>query len=161
MCQHLHYKRWTQLENDNFESIWITLFPKTLPRQVANITIAGIYHPPNSNHTELKDHICICVDSITQKHPNTGWMIAGDFNQFPDRYIYATLSIKQIVDKPTQNKSTLDKVYTTLKQYYHTAEILPHIGSSDHNAILCKPLDNPPTNKGRNVRNLTRIYGKK
>lgn len=38
ITQHLQYKRWTTLESEELESIWITIFPKSLPTTEANIT---------------------------------------------------------------------------------------------------------------------------
>ena len=39
--------RWDKLENSDKETIWITIRPNKLPRDVTNITIVGVYHPRN------------------------------------------------------------------------------------------------------------------
>lgn len=160
ITQHLHYKRWTDLETDLMESIWITIFPKSLPRTVGNITIAGVYHPPTSNNRELKEHISFNIDSITQKHPYTGWVLTGDFNQFPDGHIYAVSNLKQVVKKNTRNNAILDKIYTSMSQFYKTPEILPGIGASDHNAVLFTPDDAPSYDKGHISQKIGRKYDK-
>ena len=40
------FKRWLDLDTDNFNDVWITIQTFKLPRNVINITIAGVYHPP-------------------------------------------------------------------------------------------------------------------
>ena len=45
--QSIQYTRWKNLEDADIESIWITLKLKSLPREVSNVTIVGIYHPPH------------------------------------------------------------------------------------------------------------------
>ena len=42
----IRYKLWTELLDDDVESLWITIRPKRLPRDVSMITLGVIYMPP-------------------------------------------------------------------------------------------------------------------
>ena len=46
VCNTIRYKLWTELRDDDVESLWITIRPKRLPRDVSMITLGVIYMPP-------------------------------------------------------------------------------------------------------------------
>ena len=141
------FKHWSQLETEK-ESVWITIRPKRMPRDIPCLTIAGIYHPPNANNRDMGDHLNSGIDSIASTHPLSGFMILGDFNSFPDWYMTNTHSFTQLVKKPTRKSVILDKCFTNCKPFYQNAEILPHFGKSDHHAFICKPKKTIKYDKG-------------
>ena len=133
-------KHWNELEVPNIESLWLTIFPKHMPRKFSGILLGIIYHPPLANDKELYNHMCTSIDKILQKHPNIGIMVVGDFNHFNEHYFRSTYRLKQIVAKPTHDKGRiLDKVFTTMADLFEEPQILPPLGLSDHFVVHITP----------------------
>jgi hypothetical protein len=73
VCIYLfHANRQTDLENDNFECLWLWLRPPRLPRPLCGIAICAVYHPPGlpqDDHQLLKEYlpplICCATDTLT------------------------------------------------------------------------------------------------
>ena len=84
------FKEWTELCNNDMETLWISLRPHKLPRQFTHINVGVIYHPPNEDNNIMVNHICHCLDCILQRHPHTGIILSGDFNHLPERYLKPT-----------------------------------------------------------------------
>ena len=55
-----------------------------------------------------------------------------DFNQFDHKRLCRNTSLTQIVKKATRGNAILDLIFTNMKHWYNTPEILPAIGQSDH-----------------------------
>ena len=121
------------------ETLWLTIYPYKLPREVSCITVGVIYHPPNSNNTELYNHISHCLDHILQVHPDSGVLLVGDFNHFKDASIKQSFKLVQLVKKPTRGDNILDKILTNMDKFYATPQILPPLGASDHFVVTCHP----------------------
>ena len=123
--QDLPFKQWSNLESD-IESIWITVWPKLMPRDTPCITIAGVYYPPGADNWSLGDHLNKGIDSISCKHPTSGFMVLGDFNSFPDWYMTKFHSFAQLVKSPTRKKQSWINVLqifgdsTKTQRFYHT-----------------------------------------
>ena len=145
------YKRWIDLENENFESLWLTFRPAKLPRDVTNITLICVYHPPQANNEELKDHLCQGIDYILSKHLQSGLLVLGYFNSFSDGYLISSLNLTQIVKVATRNNRTLDKCYTNIANFYEKPTILPHLGKSDQHPVLLRRSNAPATIRDNNV----------
>ena len=97
--------RWSNLENDSFECLWLYLRPKRLPRPLSGIVIAAIYHPPClpvKEHDDLNEYLINTADLIRNKYPDHGLVFVGDFNDFETGTLMSTLNVKQVVDKPTR-----------------------------------------------------------
>ena len=97
--------RWSNLENDSFECLWLYLRPKRLPRPLSGIVIAVIYHPPClpvKEHDDLNEYLINTADLIRNKYPDHGLVFVGDFNDFETGTLMSTLNVKQVVDKPTR-----------------------------------------------------------
>ena len=142
------------------ETIWITVRPEKLPRDITHIAIACVYHPPQANHRDLKDHLSRGFDTILSKHPGAGIAAIGDFNQFPDINLTSQHGLKQLVKASTRENSTLDKCYTNMHHYYENPQIRSHLGKSDHNAVLLTPNKYTRQNNGVLKSRITRIQGK-
>ena len=109
------YKRWTDLENDNFETLWLTLRPYKMPRQFSHILFGTVYHPPGANNWELSRHMVNCIDTVLKYHPYAGLLITGDFNHFKESYLTNSIRLKQLVHSPTRaNKILISYTLTCL-----------------------------------------------
>ena len=120
-------------------SIKTLLLPHRIKRGISNITIGLVYHPPGSKDKPMLDHISACIDRIRQSFPEMAILLCGDFNQLKDARIRNDLQLRQLVKLPTRDKAILDKIYTNGGQYYGNPEVLPPVGLSDHNVVLCRP----------------------
>jgi hypothetical protein len=69
------------LENHEHEVLWCILRPKRLPRGFSNIIAGVLYHPPGANNIEMKDHLKLSLEIIETRYPNSGIILAGDFNK--------------------------------------------------------------------------------
>jgi len=58
--------------------------------------------------------------------------------------------LRQVVKSATRGTAVLDKIYTSVKDWYEVPSILPNIGQSDHNAVVMTP-KHRPTNRGEEV----------
>ena len=116
--------RWDKLENSDKETIWITIRPNKLPRDVTNIAIVGVHHPPQSNNFEMKNHLDTGIDCIRSKYPNSGFLLVGDFNQYPDRYLTHCHHFKQTVKSSTREDNILDKCFTNIEAFYDKPKVI-------------------------------------
>ena len=106
-----------------------------MPRQVSHIIIGALYHPPGAPSGPMAHHIITAVDTIISQHPHAGVVIVGDFNTLDDRSI-RSYPLKQIVRVPTRGKTTLDKIYTNIENWYKVPYTIPSIASSEHHGVL-------------------------
>jgi len=139
----LQCRRLTDLECNHVESLWLLCRNHRMPRRVSHILIGVIYFPPNGDKLCTVNHIISCLDTVTQKHPYCGIMLCGDFNQLNDHPILS-YPLKQIVTLATRRHNILDKVFTSIADWYHIPTILPPIGTSDHNVVLVHALASQP-----------------
>ena len=135
----LPFQQWRELDVQHLETVWITVELQRLPRGISNITIGLVYHLPGSKDKPMLDHISACIDRIEQSFPETAILLCGDFNQLKDARIRNDLQLKQLVKLPMWDKAILDKIYTNGGQYYGNPKVLPPVGLSDHNVVLCWP----------------------
>ena len=110
-------KRVTELERPDVESMWLLYRNVSMPRCVSHVLIGTIYHPPDVKSYITTTYITECLDKITQKHPNVGIVLTGDFNNLNDRVILS-FPLKQIVRSATRNNRILDKIYTNISELY-------------------------------------------
>ena len=154
------YKYWIDLQQNDIECVWITVFPKVMPRDVPNITIGAIYHPPQADHREMNQYITSSLDQIKSKHPQTGIALVGDFNQLPEWTITKHFKLQQVVKEPTRGANILDKCFTNLQTYYEKPTLSPHLGKSDHHAFIWSPQKQISYEKGHVSTKSTRVSGK-
>jgi hypothetical protein len=130
----------TDLENDNFECLWLWLRPLVyLSRPLCGIAICAVCHPsglPQDDHQSLKEYLSSTIDLLCNRYPNCGIILLGDFNNLEISHLSARHNLKQVVKAPTRGSSILDLIITNLLKYYQTPQLLPPLGSSDHNIIL-------------------------
>ena len=130
--------RLSALESTNFETIWLLYRQARMPRAVSHVVVGAIYHPPSADDRAMTAHILDCLDSITRDHPHAGVVLLGDFNKLRDAALLS-YPLRQVVKSFTRGSSVLDKIYTSLKDWYKVPVVLPHIGRSDHNAVVMSP----------------------
>ena len=130
---------WTELQDEDVESVWLTVRSHKMPRVTPWITFGAIYHPPDAKEYILTAHISKCIDTIRRKHPRTGIILAGDFNRYQDNHLKRSFQLKQVVVQPTRENSILDKIYSNMSDLYTNTSILPHVGRSDHCVVLYVP----------------------
>jgi len=58
------------------------------------------------------------IDIITQHHPSSIILIAGDFNQLDTSIIEVDYGLTQMVTTPTHNQNLIDKVFTNPPDLY-------------------------------------------
>ena len=130
---------------DNVESIWLSIRPYRLPRQITSIILSVIYHPPNSQRNEniiLKHHVQKNLDAIFSDQPNALIIITGDFNPnstgLQPKEIAQPNHLKQLVKFKTRDSGILDWIFVNKSKMFDLTR-LPKIGTSDHYSILAKP----------------------
>ena len=127
------------LHNDEYEVLWCILRLKRLPRGFSNIIAGVLYHPPGANNTEMKEYLKSSLETIETCYPNSGIVLAGDFNQLDFKSTAKLFNLKPAIIFPTRGSNTLDQIFTNLKKFYNPAESGPPFGLSDHVTITMHP----------------------
>ena len=110
-------KRHSDLEDDNFECMWLWLRPTRIPRPLSGIVICVVYHPPGlpeHEHSLLNEYLTNTTDTLCNLHPNCGLIFLGDFNDFEISKLLSRHNLEQVVQVPTRGPSTLDLIITNL-----------------------------------------------
>ena len=101
------------VENKDKETMWINIKPQNMPRDVPNLTIAGVYHRSCANNKVMSYLLNRAINTVNIKHPSAGLLLLVDFNAFSDGYRTKLHDLSQIVRKPTRERAILDKCFTT------------------------------------------------
>ena len=124
------------------EALWAFFRPKRLPRGLSNLIVAVVYHPdqhPNTSDAALNEYLTPTLNKIEAQFPNSGILIAGDFNKFDFKASAKCYQLEPIIKIPTRGRNTLDQIYTNLKEYYKPPISGPAFGLSDHLSITVLP----------------------
>jgi len=89
----LDFMKLTDLSDPIFETQWILLKPKRLPRGINSIILGTVYHPPQNNDYALRNHLFQSLDSALARFPNSGIIMLGDCNKFNPGSLTGPLSI--------------------------------------------------------------------
>ena len=127
------------LHKEDYEVLWCILQPKRLPRGFSNIIAGVLYHPPGANNIAMKEHLKSSLEIIETHYPNSGIVLAGDFNQLDFKSTAKLFNLKPAINFPTRGTNTLDQIFTNLKNFYNPAESGPPFGLSDHVTITMIP----------------------
>ena len=98
-------KQRLDLENPNFECLWLTLCPKRLPRPLCGI-VCIVYHPPGQpaeSHKELDDYSVNASDHLCIEHRDHGLVLLGNFNNFNCSNLFCHRSLKQVIQHSTRD----------------------------------------------------------
>ena len=147
-CKILH-----SCDDNHVESLWLSLRPFSLPREITSIILGVIYHSTRNNNAEnviLKDHIQGNLDKLLADQPNALVVITGDFNPnvtgLCQKDITHPNNLTQLVSFNTRdaNDTAILDWFLTNKPKTFSISRLPKVGSSDHYAILAKPTTSRP-----------------
>ena len=136
-CRHL-----LDLENPNFECLWVWLRPNRLPRPLSGIVVCMVYHPPGlpaEDHRSLNEYVINTIDFLRNKYPDYGVVVLGDFNDFDISQLLSTHNLKQVVQLPTRGSAILDLIVTNLRNKYMSPRILAPLGWSVHTIVQWLP----------------------
>ena len=137
--QELPFSVVNTVDDDSVESLWLLYRQPCMPRSMSHILFGVVYHPPDVTSYVTSNHIVENVDAIMQLHPYAATVISGDFNHMTDKPL-RDLKMKQIVHTATRKSATLDKIYTTIADWYQQPRILPSVAMSDHEAVILIPV---------------------
>ena len=115
------YHRLSIFECEEVESLWLLVRDKCMPQNFSHILVG----------VELicTNHIISSIDDIMTKHPYTGVMLLGDFNNLNDTQLWS-YPLKQVVRMATQRSAILDKIFANIactilqKFYLHQAFLI-------------------------------------
>jgi len=148
-CASLPCVRLSALESGNFETIWLLYRQSRMLHSVSHVVVGAVYHPPAADDRAMTSHILDYLDTATCDHPHACVVLLGDFNQLRDDTLLSC-PLRQVVKVPTCGTAVLDKIYTSLKDWYELPVIVPNIGRSDHSAVVVLPKERP-TDRGEEV----------
>ena len=72
-----------------------------------HLTIQVVYQPPGADNMIV--HINSAIDYLRAKHPFSGLIVTGDFNQLPTQRFTVNGPLKQLVKDPIRGSAILDK----------------------------------------------------
>ena len=125
-----------------------------IPRSNALIVVAA-YRPPYPDY-EYSTDLCETIEDLAIRHKENVFWLAGDFN-LPDidwennnitghqnpraineRFLQmlGTIHCEQLVTSPTRLENILDLFITNRPSLTNRLEVIPGIGSSDHEAVF-------------------------
>jgi hypothetical protein len=142
VSENIPCKRLLDLENANYECMWLWLRPYRLPRPLCGILIAVLYCPPETctdKQREFVHYLSETIDSVRDSSPDCGIIVLGDYNNLDVSDLLSQHSLTQVVKDPTRLNATLDFVITNMQTWYNDPSVTAPIGSSDHNTVLWYP----------------------
>ena len=135
------------------EATWALLTPKIqVNPAVKYIAVASVYYAKRTKRKDFIDHICEAYNVLLAKYgQGIHFIIAGDFNRLNINPILdMSPSLKQVVDIPTRTNpdATLDKIISTLSEFYLSPTSLPPLDNdilgegkpSDHLIVEWRPI---------------------
>ena len=81
-------------------------------------------------------------DKVSSESPETGFIVAGDFNPCSNGFDmkclsdYCDYNLKQVVKDPTRNSNILDLIFTNMGSHYNPPEVIAPLSTSDHNMVI-------------------------
>lgn len=161
----INSKRLFELDDDQYECMWIWLRPNRLPRPLSGIAACVLYNPPDrgvQEQRDLNEYLSRSIDSIRNKYSHCGILVLGDFNNANVPALTTRQNLKQIVTKPTRNEAILDLIFTDFHTFYNAPEIHAPLGMSDHYIVVWLPLlvrdGTNNCNNRQNIKRLVRSY---
>ena len=163
LSEHIHAKRRTDLESDNFECLWLWLRPTRLPRPLSGMAVCVVYHPPGlpeHQHYLLNEYLTNSADILRNQYPSCGLVFLGDFNDFQTSNLLSRHNLKQLIQAPTRGSAILDLIITNLSNLYEAPQVLAPLGSSDHNIVTWSPdlTKSNPSLHTKSIKRLVRRY---
>lgn len=135
-------KRRDDLENCNYECMWVWIRPFRLPRSITGIIIGIVYSPPDKTIQEQRDLVAYLVetlDLVRNTYPECGIVLLGDFNNLDISDLLGCHDLSQVVTTPTRGSAILDLVITNIHSFYDIPSITAPLGTSDHKIVQWCP----------------------
>ncbi len=148
--QHLACVRLTDVETPALETLWLLYRSRRMPRSMSHILIGAVYHPPDAVSRAMTTHLVDAIDTVMKRHPYAGVIVLGDVNQLNDKPL-RDYPLKQIVKSATRGSALLDKIYTTIADWFKPPVVLPNIANSDHCAVMITPVQRGNVRRGERV----------
>ena len=96
------------------------------------------------------DYLITCVDTVLRKHPESGFILTGDFNRLiRDQFLSTHYAFKQLVKDATRGNAILDKLWTNMSCLYDGPVVLDELGSSDHRMVCMSPSNSADLDTGK------------
>ena len=87
----------------------------------------------------MREYIQSSLEHIESLLPNSGIIIAWDFNKLDLWSIVKKFQLKSVIDFPTRGANILDQIYTNMFEYHLSPVSAPPFGLSDHMSIIMRP----------------------
>jgi len=126
---------------DEVESLWIKVTP---PNSLSPVFINASYHPPNSKPEPLIDFLSKSSDDIYKLYTRTNIIVGGDFNKLPINDLELECGVSKLKTPPTRGDAVLDFILTNRPDLIQSAECVTPSLSSDHLAVVMKPIYRVP-----------------
>ena len=142
----IKFKPLDEFSDPDFESLWVWLRPRRLPRGFPCLVAGTVYHPQlGVNNSGMLNHLTTTLTDIVGQYPGCGIFVCGDFNRLSLSRLTSQFKLKQIIDKPTRGDKILDLVLTNLSHTYDENAVytLPPFGLSDHNVVIVRTKKRP------------------
>lgn len=120
----------------DLEYLSVKCRPTYLPREFTAVLITIVYIAPDANASTATGLLHRSISTQQTRYPDAVYIVAGDLNHVDLKPVLP--KFHQHVKCATRGANTLDKVYTNIKRGYR-AKPLPHLGQSDHVALLLIP----------------------
>ena len=88
----IKFQTLNDLSNEDFEALWLNLNPSRLPRGISNIILGVVYHLPSADDCLMINYLFESLTCVEAQSPNSGVIIAGDFNKLNASQNSETLS---------------------------------------------------------------------
>ena len=77
------FKTLDELQDDNFETMWLYMRPYKLPRGISCLIVCVVYHPPSNESNSMIEHLSSKLDLALAKYCEARIFLVGDFNRCP------------------------------------------------------------------------------
>ena len=117
--------------DQNLEILWICF-----QSQDKLCYVGAVYHPPKPIYSDIQlmKTLESTINEITSSNNDVLILLAGDFNQLPDKNV-ESLGLIRIRTAPTSGKNCLDRLYVSEPVYSDTV-VMSSIVKSDDKAIF-------------------------
>ncbi|XP_054631629.1 uncharacterized protein LOC129181035 [Dunckerocampus dactyliophorus] len=122
--------------SQDIELLMVKCRPFYLPREFSAVYLTAVYIPPQANTANALGLLHDIIDKHETKHPDTVFIISGDFNHCNLRTVLP--KYYQHVSFPTRENNILDQVYSNMKGALKAVP-RPHFGKADHISIFLYP----------------------
>lgn len=114
-------KRRSDLENPEYECMWLWLRPYRLPRPLSGILVAVLYCPPDTCASKQRDFVQYLIettDGVRDVFPDCRLVILGDYNNLDVSDLLNQHNLDQVVKDSTRGSAILDLIVINMQPWY-------------------------------------------